>query len=55
MGVVVRALRGDELRTYLEVVARAIRGHAASHYSPEAIEGWVPQITDDSLRRSGDK
>jgi putative acetyltransferase len=49
MGVTVRPLRPDELRLYLEVVTRAIRGLAASYYSPEAIEGWVPRITDQSL------
>ena len=50
MGVTVRPLRPDELRMYLDVVARAIRGLAASHYSPEAIDGWVPKITDQSLQ-----
>lgn len=34
---------------YLDIVGRAIRGLAASHYSPEAIDGWVPQITEDAL------
>lgn len=35
MGVTVRPLRPDELGLYLD--------------SPEAIEGWVPRITDQSL------
>ena len=50
MTVVVRPLRAGELRTYLEIVARAIRGPASSHYSADAIEGWVPSLTEESLR-----
>lgn len=50
MSAVVRPLRAGELRTYLEIVARAIRGLATSHYSADAIEGWVPTITEESLR-----
>jgi putative acetyltransferase len=49
VAVVVRLLRPDELRLYLEIVARAIRGLAASHYSPDAIDGWVPSITKETL------
>jgi putative acetyltransferase len=49
MGIAIRLLRPDELRLYLEIVARAIRGLATSHYSPEAIDGWIPKITDESL------
>jgi putative acetyltransferase len=37
------------LPLYLEIVAAAIRELAASHYSPEAIEGWAPKITDQFL------
>ena len=28
----------------------AIRGLAATHYSPETIDGWVVPITDETLR-----
>jgi putative acetyltransferase len=49
MGVTVRFLRPGELRLYLEIVARAIRGGAGDHYPPEAIEGWAPKATDGSL------
>ena len=48
--IVVRRLRDDELRTFLEVHASAIRGLAAGHYPPDVIEGWVVPITDDTLR-----
>lgn len=48
--IVVRPLRDDELPTYLEIHASAIRGLAATHYPPEVIGGWVVPITDDALR-----
>jgi hypothetical protein len=50
MGASVRAQRPDELCMYLDVVTRAIRGLAASHYLPEAIDGWRSRITDQSLQ-----
>jgi putative acetyltransferase len=50
MAVIVRPLRPGEERRYLEIVNRAIRGLASTHYLPEAIEGWVVPVTDDSLR-----
>ncbi len=49
VAVVVRPLRPDEVRLYLEIVARAIRGLAARHYPPDAIAGWIPSITDQTL------
>ena len=51
MRVTVRPLRDDEIRLYLELHERAIRGLAASHYSPADIEGWVVPATDENLRR----
>jgi putative acetyltransferase len=50
MSLTVRPLRPDELRVYLDIVSRAIRGLAASHYSSEAIDGWVPRMTDQSIQ-----
>src|SRR5688572_30061599 len=50
MGITVRPLRDDELRTYLEIHERAIRGLAQTHYPPDAIAGWVVPITEDTLR-----
>ena len=47
MAVTVRPIRAGEERLYLEIVGRAIRGLAAPHYPAEAIEGWVPPLTDD--------
>ena len=51
MAVTVRPLRDYESRLYLEIHERAIRGLAASHYSPDDIEGWVVPATDENLRR----
>ena len=51
MAVSVRPLRDDEIRRYLEIHERAIRGHAVSHYSQDDIEGWVVPPTGENLRR----
>ncbi len=51
MAVTVRPLRDDEVRLYLEIHERAIRGLAASHYSGDDIKGWVVPATDENLRR----
>ena len=51
MAVTVRPLQHDEIRLYLEIHERAIRGLAASHYSQDDIEGWVVPATDENLRR----
>ena len=47
----VRPLRNDEVRLYLEIHERAVRGLAATHYSRDDIEGWVVPATDENLRR----
>ena len=51
MAVTVRPLRNDEMRLYLEIHERAVRGLAGSHYSRDDIEGWVVPATDENLRR----
>ena len=51
MAVTVRRLRDDEIRLYLEIHERAIRGLAASHYPQADIEGWVVPATDENLQR----
>ena len=51
MAVTVRPLRDDEIRLYLDIHERAIRGLAASHYYPDDIKGWVVPTTDENLRR----
>ena len=44
--LVVRSMRTDEGRAYLDIHGRSIRGLAATHYPPEVIEGWAGRITD---------
>ena len=51
MAVTVRPLRDDEIRLYLQIHERAIRGLAAGHYSEDAIEGWVVPATAENVRR----
>jgi putative acetyltransferase len=50
MPFAVRLLNSDEGRTYLEIVNSAIRGLAVSHYPPDAIDGWVVPVTDETVR-----
>jgi putative acetyltransferase len=50
MPIVVRPLRENEVRTYLEIHTSAIRGLAITHYAPEVIEGWIVPITEDTIR-----
>jgi len=49
MSIVVRPLRADEGRIYLEIVSRAVRGLATRHYPPEVIEAWAPSVTDETV------
>ena len=49
MGIVVRPLRGGELRLYVEIVNDAVRGLAASHYDAAAIAGWIVPLTEAVL------
>lgn len=49
--IVVRPLRPDEGRVYLHIINAAIRGLAAGHYSPEAIEGWVHPVTEEAIEQ----
>jgi putative acetyltransferase len=49
MPITVRPLRADEGRMYLEIVTRAIRGLAATHYSPAEIDGWALPVTDEAV------
>ena len=50
MAVTVRPLRNDEVRVYLEIHEKAIRGLAGSHYSQRDIDGWVVPATGENLR-----
>lgn len=48
--IIVRPLRADEGRIYLDIVNSSIRGLAVNHYPPDAIKGWVVPVTDESVR-----
>ena len=47
--IAVRLLRPHEVRAYLDIVARAVRGLAATHYPPETVEAWAPTLDDSTL------
>jgi GNAT superfamily N-acetyltransferase len=50
MSVVVRPMRDDEARPFLEVQRAAVRGLAAKDYEASAIEAWAPlPITDTAI------
>lgn len=49
MAIVVRPLRPDEGRTYLDIVNRSIRGLAAARYPPDIIDAWAAPVSDESL------
>jgi GNAT superfamily N-acetyltransferase len=49
MACVVRALREDELRSYVEIVNTSITSLAATHYTHDVIANWVVPVTDDTL------
>jgi putative acetyltransferase len=48
--LVLRTLRADEVRVYLDIVNTSILGLAADHYPPEVIAQWVLAITDETIR-----
>jgi putative acetyltransferase len=47
--IVVRTMRPNENRLYLDVVNSAIRGLAANHYPPDTIAGWLVPMDDGTL------
>jgi putative acetyltransferase len=52
MSVVVRSMRDDEARTFLEIHGRSIRGLAGAHYPANVIAAWAgpAPITENSIR-----
>jgi putative acetyltransferase len=48
--ITVRPLRDDELRLYLEIHGRAIRGLASTHYTADVIDGWIVPANEDTMR-----
>jgi putative acetyltransferase len=52
MSVFIREMRPQEARIFLEVHHAAVRGLAASHYSPEVIDAWAPlPILDEHVEK----
>jgi putative acetyltransferase len=50
MPVVVRPMRDDESRSFLDIQREAVRGLAADDYSPSVIEAWAPlPVTDTAI------
>ena len=49
MPIIVRPLRADEGRVYLEIVNSAVRGLASRHYPSDVIAAWTVPITDESV------
>jgi putative acetyltransferase len=47
--LVIRTLRADELRIYLDIVNTAILGLAVDHHPREVIAQWVVPITDETI------
>lgn len=49
-GIVVRPMRDDEARSFLDIQRAAVRGLAAGDYPESAIEAWAPlPVTDTAL------
>jgi putative acetyltransferase len=52
MPVIVRKMRPQEARSFLEVHHAAVRGLAAADYPPDVIEAWAPlPISDAAVDR----
>jgi putative acetyltransferase len=52
MSVIVRPMRDDEARTFLEIHGRSIRGLALAHYPADVIAAWAGPVTatDNAVR-----
>jgi putative acetyltransferase len=52
MPVIVRKMRSQDARSFLEVHRAAVRGLAAADYPPDVIEAWAPlPISDEAVDR----
>lgn len=50
MAVIVRPLRPDEARLFLDLHGRSIRGLAAAYYPQQVIDAWTVPLTEAFLR-----
>src|SRR5687767_6880220 len=51
MAIIVRPMRPDEGRSFLELHGRSVRGLAAQLYSSEVIDAWAGRVTDEAVQR----
>jgi hypothetical protein len=49
MSIIVRPLRPNEERMFLDIHGRSIRGLAAVHYAPQVIDAWTVPMTEERL------
>jgi len=50
MDIVIREMRPEDARAFLEIHHAAVRGVAANDYPPEVIDAWAPaQLTDKAV------
>jgi putative acetyltransferase len=48
--LVIRDMRPEDARAFLEIHHRAVRGVAANDYPPEVIDAWAPaKVTDEAV------
>jgi putative acetyltransferase len=52
MSIIVRGMRSEDARAFLQVHHAAVRGIAAKDYLPDVIEDWAPlPVTEQSVER----
>src|SRR5919204_1452883 len=51
MSVLIRAMRPEDARSFLEIHHAAVRGIAAKDYPPSVVEVWAQPITDEVIER----
>lgn len=47
--IVIRPVRAEDARAFLEVLRDSIRGVASADYPADVIEAWAPRIDEDSI------
>jgi hypothetical protein len=48
MHILIREMRPEDARAFLEIHHSAVRGVAAKDYPPEVIEAWAPMVLSDN-------
>src|SRR4051812_28228940 len=47
--IVVRPMRDEEARVFLEIHGASVRGLGSASYPPEVIDGWAAVVSDDAI------